>query len=366
MTAPAETISNFQTDLAQYIKPREQVNYVRRILALHLGSYAGDGPAVQPLSLIDTRDVNASNELQGIQKEYIEALRANVAARCRFEEALQVSRSESVSQQPPPSGSGFLDERLALLRLRQRRECLLAIQRSLDGLVWKAVSDQSLPDAREIFRSVAALPSLPKAVVDGLVAKQSASQPDLQSRVSNLDRMVLRTKLLLKQEERLLAEARARRKSGRDAIRNGAKLEAFNTTRNELIGWIETELGKASADESGEDVEEVGHGQDRDTGDDQAAIATQLGQIHDKYADYLAARKELVTLVSHHPQPSMPPPCQQPQSTEHIDDADPAPVDYLLTPYVEALLSVSRHQKVMITHKSHVNSVLNKQAKNTC
>lgn len=368
MAAPAETISKLQADLGPYIKPREQVNYIRRILALQLGSYTREGPSVPPLSLADsTRDVSASTEVKGVQKEYLEALNANNAARRQFDEALQAGRPKYDPQSKPPSfGSELLEERLALLKLRQKRECLLAIQQSLDCLAEKPASAQSFLDTEKIFHGATALPSVPKAVINSFVAEQSAAQPDLQVRVNQLERTVLRAKLRLKQEERLLAEARARSKSKPDVVSNGAKLEALNTTRNELITWIETELSKASADEPEEKAEDARHTRGPGSEADQATITTQLRQIQDKYARYLAARKALLALATHNPQPSIPPPTQQTSSAKYGEDDEPEPGNYLLTPYVEALLSISRHQKAANTHKSHMNSVLSKQNKDTC
>ncbi|POR31857.1 Uncharacterized protein TPAR_07931 [Tolypocladium paradoxum] len=367
MAAPTETVSKLQADLDQYIKPREQVNYIRRILALQLGSYTGERPAVPPLSLADsTRDVSPSTEVKGVQKEYLEALHANIAARRQFDEALQAGRPKDDLQSKPLSvGSELLEERLALLKLRQKRECLLAIQQSLHCLAEKPASAQNFLDTEEIFHGATALPSVPEAVINSFVAEQSTAQPDLQVRINQLGKTVLRAKLLLKQEERLLAEARARSKSKPDVVSNGAKLEALNTTRNELINWIETELSKASADEPDGSAEDTRHTHGPRSEDDQATIATQLRQIQDKYARCLAARKDLLALATRNPQPSIPPPAQPTSSAKHGYDDDPEPGNYLLTPYVEALLSISRHQKAAITHKSHMNSVLSKQSKDT-
>ncbi|PNY23607.1 Uncharacterized protein TCAP_06436 [Tolypocladium capitatum] len=369
MASPAETISKLQAGLEQYIKPREQVNYIRRILALQLGSYTGERPAVPPLSLADnsTHHVNAGTEVKGVQKEYLEALHANIAAHRQFGEALQAGRPKDDPQSKPPSiGSELLEERLALLKLQQKRECLLAIQRSLDCLAENLPFAQSLLDTDEIFQDATALPSVPGAVINSFVAKQSSAQPDLQVCVNQLEKVVLRAKLLLKQEERLLAEARARSKSKPDVVSNGAKLEALNTTRNELINWIETELSKASADEPDENAQDTGHTRGPGSEADQATIVTQLRQIKDKYIRYVAARKTLLALATHNPQPSIPPPTQQTSSTKHGNDDNPEPGNYLLKPYVEALLSISRHQKAAIAHKSHMKSVLSKHNKDTC
>lgn len=363
MTAPAELIPQLQSGLEPYVKPREQVNYIRRILALHLGSCTGDEAAVQPLSVVDsTRDVDANaEELRGVQKEYAVALQANVVARRQFEAVQAGSLDIHPPQTTPSSASQFLDGHLALLRLRQKRECLLAIQRSLDRLNEKPASRQSLLDTASVFRGATALPSVPKAVVNSFVAERSTAQPDLESRVHQLEKAVLRAKLQFKQEERLLAETKARCKSRSEVVSNGAKLEALSTTRNELISWVEAELSKASAEEAEESADSLPLGRDCQPGDGQAAVTAQLGQISQKYASYVAARKDVLALVSRQQQPSISPPGQQATPLEHVDNADSKPADHFLIPYVEALLSISSHQKTMISHKSHASTVLKKQ-----
>ncbi|KAM4059504.1 hypothetical protein HRG_011559 [Hirsutella rhossiliensis] len=364
MAAPNELIPKFQSVLEPYVKPREQVNYIRRILALHLGSCTGDDAAVQPLSVVDSsRHVDPSaEELRGVQKEYAAALQANVAARRQFDAALQAASLESGSRPTATSsGPNFLDGHLALLRLRQKRECLLAVRSSLDHLAEKPASSQSLLDTDKVFRGATALPSVPKAVVNSFVAEKSAAQPDLGSRVHQLEKAVLCAKLQSKQEERLLAEAKTRCKSRSEVVSHGAKLEALNTTRNELISWIEAELSKASAEEADEGGDSFRQGQNCQPEDDQATVTAQLGQISQKYASYVAGRKEVLALASQQQLPSMSPPHQQATPSEHVDNADSKLADHLLTPYIEALLSISSHQKTVISYKSHASSVLKKQ-----
>lgn len=367
MTAPSELIPRLQAVLEPYVKPREQVNYIRRILALHLGSCTGDEAAVQPLSVVvdSTRHIDANaDELRGVQREYAVALQANVAAQRQFEAALQAVGPESDSRPTATSSvPSFLDGHLALLRLRQKRECLLAVRSSLDHLAEKPASSQFLLETATIFRGAAALPSVPKAVVSSFVAEKSASRPDLESRVHQLEKAVLRAKLQTRKEERLLAEAKTRCKSRPEVVSNGAKLEALSMTRSELISWIEAELGKASTEEVDEGEKSLAPGHTYQPQDGQATVTAQLDQISQKYASYVAARKEVLAQASQQQQqqPSISPPCQQAGLPEHVDNVDSKPVDHLLLPYIEALLSVSSHQKAMISHKSHASSVLKKQ-----
>ncbi|KAJ4320845.1 hypothetical protein N0V84_005666 [Fusarium piperis] len=221
-------------------------------------------------------------------------------------------------------------------------------------------------DPEDMFHEAASLPRVPKEVVNGLVAQQSTKKPDLTEQVAQLEKTVLRAKLLLRREEQLLRETRTNAQNIPDVISNGTRLHALNATRNELISWIETELGKASVDEDGdEDAGGSAGGHDRATAD-QASINAQLDALKDKYAKYLAARRSLLSTVAERSDPSAAPVLAPPESKQQVGDTDPVPSTYLLTPYIESLLSLSRKQKAMITQKAHTNSTLSKEVKDSC
>lgn len=263
MAAPAELAAKFRSALEPYIKPREQVNYIRRILALHLRSCLGDDAADQPLSAVDsTRHVDADDgagELQGVYKEYAAAVQAHAAARRQFDAALQTAALDS---RPCPaaasSESDFLDEHLALLRLRQKRDCLAAIHRSLDRLAENPASGQDPMDV--VFGDAVTLPNVPASVVNSLVSEKSGQESQVKIRAHQLERAILRAKIQSKQEKRLLVEAKARCKGKSQTVTNGARVEALSATRNELISWIEAELSKASAAEAERGGDDVSRG----------------------------------------------------------------------------------------------------------
>lgn len=365
-SSPEATISNFRTRLDPYIKPREQVNYIRRILALELGSYIGDGPIQHPLSLNDGPiDRHIGSELKGLHKEYIVALRANSIALQEYEQIAKETTSKPTAPAKSATGSApsSHEEHLALLKLRKKHESLITIQTYLDHLSGVPVAGQDALDVEKILRGGRALPSVPSSVINSFVVEQSAGQPDLQTRVNQLDKIVLRTKLLLKREEQLLAEAKARCRTKPELVSNGAKLQALDNTRNELIRWIETELSKASTEDDEAATSQV----QAQTADDQAIITRQLQQIQDKYKEYVTARKELLKLISQTPQPSLPPP-EPTTATSSLKSAETESpsTDFLITPCIQALLTQAQLQKALITHRSHIAASLSRQNKESC
>ncbi|KAF5675029.1 hypothetical protein FHETE_2780 [Fusarium heterosporum] len=362
MTNPSETIETFQKTLDPFIKPREQVNYIRRVLALHLGSSYYDGPVKQPVSLPDpARDVTLDPTSKGVYREYIEALKANVDARRKYEDIAQSTLASPTSTQDPSCSNELLEERVALLKLQAKSSRLSAVQGHLDSLMQKPAAAPEYLDPEDIFHEAASRPSVPKEVVNSLVAQQSVQKTDLTEQVAQLEKTVLRAKLLLRREEQLLRETRTNAQSIPDVISNGIRLHALNTTRNELINWIETELSKASGDEEG-DEENGSKSHNQSTGD-QATINTQLSDIKDKYAKYLTARRSLLASVGERSEFSAAPILTPSTTKQPIEDPEPASSTYLLTPYIETLLTLSKKQRAMISQKSHVNATLGKELK---
>ncbi|KAF9781961.1 hypothetical protein IL306_012383 [Fusarium sp. DS 682] len=364
MTNPSETIETFQKTLDPYIKPREQVNYIRRVLALHLGTCSHDGPIKQPASLADsTRDVTIDSNSKGIYREYIEALKANVDARRNYEDATQSHLPSSSSPQAPSSSNELLEEQVSLLKLQAKQARLLSVQSHLDSLMQKPAAAPEYLDPEDVFHDAASLPSVPKEVVNSLVAQQSVKKTDLTEQVSQLEKTVLRAKLLLRREEQLLRETRTNAQSIPDVISNGIRLYALNTTRNELINWIETELSKASGDEDGGEDGSKSHGLSTA---DQATIDNHLNAIKEKYASYLTTRRSLLASACERFESSAVPILALSTAKQQVQEPEPASSTYLLTPYIETLLTLSKKQKAMITQKAHVNATLGKEIKDNC
>ncbi|KAK2682793.1 hypothetical protein RAB80_000739 [Fusarium oxysporum f. sp. vasinfectum] len=347
MANPSETAETFQKTLDPYIKPREQVNYIRRVLALHLGTCSHDGPVKQPVSLADpTRDVTLDSSSKGIYREYIEALKANVDARRNYEDVAQSNLPSSSLAKELSSSNELLEEQVSLLKLQAKQVRLTAVQNHLDSLMQKPAAAPEYLDPEDVFHDATSLPSVPKEVVNSLVAQQSVKKTDLTEQVAQLEKTVLRAKLLLRREEH-----------------NGIRLHALNTTRNELINWIETELSKASGDEDGDEDGSKSHSQSTA---DQATINNHLNIIKEKYANYLATRRSLLASAGERFE-SSPVPVLAPSSTkQQIEEPEPASSTYLLTPYIETLLALSKKQRAMITQKAHVNTTLGKEIKDNC
>ncbi|KYK55421.1 hypothetical protein DCS_07384 [Drechmeria coniospora] len=362
---PGEITSLFQTRLEQYIKPREQVNYVRRIVALHLASCTRDDTGLKPLSLAEHSDnADVYPDIKGVQKEYVEALRANTAARREFDEVLQAARVADESSSPLASRPDLVQEQLSLLKLRKRLGCLLAIQRSLDRVAEKPASHPDFLVGLETSADFQDPPDVPRIVTNRFAIEQASSKLDLQKRLYQLEKAVLRARLFLGQKERLLADARSRSANKPAVVSLGAKIEALHATRSELVSWMEAELSKASTN----DTSPIDYAEEKrqEATTDETTIKLKTREVQQRYSQYVDARNQLLEVATReHSQASLPPPTRQTPSPKRTDGG-PEPVEYLLTPYLEVLLSVSRQQKAIISQKSHVNAIMGKECKSAC
>lgn len=365
-----DILTKFQNQLEPYTKPREQVNYIRRVLALHLGSCSGNGAVQNPLFLVDSsQEVTTPSDLTGVFREYVEALQANSAARRQFEDLLQKNAPED--SEPPAraaSSADLLEERICLLKLQQKRESLLAVRQSLDMLMEKPAATREFLDARHIFQGSPRTPSAPDDVINSLAPDQNAPHSSLDDRIHQLEKTVLRAKLLLKKEEQTRREAKARSQNQFDIVSNGARLEALTAARNELIAWIENELGRASPGSGSE----AGQKHTYKSRVSPSTIAAHLEEISKKYATYVSMRKTLLELetqqsqLSQPAQPSLLPPAQLVADLDRNSNKPPVPIDHLLTPYLRALAAISVSQKAAFTQKSFFTSALSKQNQDAC
>jgi hypothetical protein len=368
-------VQSIQTTIEPYIKPREEAAYIRRVLALHLAKCLGEsGLPLTSLALAEaTRTRQVPLDSRGLLREYLIALNANVRARTDHEKI----RSENVDKiRSAPGGKeaavDHVGEHIALVKLQQKQERLLVIQKYLDQLFKQPAASQGFLALEEVFQGSSHLPEVPREVVNSFTIQATAPKMDLKNLANQLEKVALRAKLLLKREEQLLEEVKARSESVARSISDGAKLHALNTTRNELINWIESELGKASGDAAGlseEDPEDGGGKVARSRlsslKSTRKDMANNLNEVKDKYAKYVEARKALLLSVKQSNHVSVTPKVNQLETTQPTATLSEATA-YLITPYLENLLSISREQKGLILQKSHFNITLARQLKDTC
>ncbi|KAK2004672.1 hypothetical protein LX36DRAFT_649735 [Colletotrichum falcatum] len=363
MDSVPKTVQKVQASLEPYIKSREQVAYIRRALALHLQACGQPSSIHKPLSLIDSScRVTPTQEVRGLQKEYLRALDANLKARNEYENTRNETMTAPHSRPKNVDAEDQIEEHVALIKLRQKRQRLQTVQKYLDLLVRQPAAAPDFLNPDDIFIKSPRLPDVPKEVLSGFAVSASTTKTDLGGLAGQLEKVVLRAKLLLQREEQLLSDVRQRTGPLAGQFSDEAKVHALDTTRTELINWIEAELSKASGES---DDNAAGQRNGFNSRTEQETIDQHLAEIKDKYNRYTAARKEVLNLVSEPTQPVLKPGGESTTVSGQGQSAPAAPTAHLLVPYLDKLLSLSREQKGMITQKSHVHAVVAKQAKET-
>ncbi|KAK3934483.1 hypothetical protein QBC46DRAFT_399677 [Diplogelasinospora grovesii] len=375
MASANETLQEIQRILGPYIRPREEAAQIRRILALHLDTCLKDGSASGPLALVESNDTSASptsGAARGLRAEYLEALNAHAKAQSEHRAALAraASRSHSGAKgASPPTGSlksDLLQDKLTTIKIQQKQEKLQAVEKYLGLLRQKPAASPAFLLPEDIFGDSLPLPDVPHELLTCLALDSTtAGGGQLKDLIDQLEKHVLRAKLLLQREEQLLEQVKARYSARPENVTASVKFAALDATRGELINWIETELGKASGDGAEDDHD---HHQGTSNGVSKEKMDEELANIKGKYSRYLEARKNLLQLVSQQVQPVIKPQAQsedEKPGSEAIA-ATPTPPAHLLTPYLEELLAVAHEQKGLITQKSHLNTTITKQLKESC
>ncbi|KAK4673653.1 hypothetical protein QC763_113250 [Podospora pseudopauciseta] len=365
----SDTLTTIQRVLDPYIRPREEAAHIRRMIALHLESSLQHGSVREPLALVTDQKPGPASTTQGLYRQYLEALRANIKARDEFRKQTHESSHASEPEEDDSSNGGLerLQEHLAIISLEKKRERLQAIERHLIQLSQKPAASPDFMNPKEVFRDSRPLPSIPREIVSAMTLDNTSNNAHLKDLNDQLEKHVFEAKLLLQKEEKALDKVRSQSTARPETTTDSAKLEALNKTRIELISWIEDELSKAS----GDDADHPPGSPDNRFRASKASINepldmdAQLASIKDKYDQYLEARKSLLNLVSQHPKPNIKPTKPEDMNSQNESglSSQPTSAAQLLTPYLEQLLALSREQKGLIAQKHHLNNTISKQVK---
>ena len=373
-----EVIEQVQRALKPYIRQRQEVAHIRRVLSAHLGYFAtsqGDQRVSHPLSLAQVTDVpeTGPSGVRGLRKDYFRCIRANVKAQKEF---AQISKQHQLSladqttkgaSQVEAKGSGTpVDSFIGLVQQRRKYERLRILQDYLDMLAKKPAAATNHFDPKADLKSVQPLPQLPAEFLSTASRQQPSARVDLKDVADELERAVLRAKLLLKREQKLLikVQAAAEPESGPSRPVHGRRVKALAVTRNELIAWIETELSKAGESPPKETDHQVNSGPGSSGNE---PIDVQLGLIQRQYIQYAKARRDLIHAASSGLDP---PAISLDQNTTASADTEQSGSkqvpSHSIYPHLQDLVSISNEQKFTIQQKSHVTISLAKQLKDAC
>ena len=375
-----------QRCLMPYIKSRQEASRIRQLLAAHLEAqleHTAGHPKLALLSLPDsTTDVKSfSKTVRGLHKEYLKAFKTNIKARREYDQICRVGALHHSASTNHHTGSAglphtpkgisdrkeYLETYISLLRQRQRHERLLILQDYVDKLEQKTEAATSFLDQAKPEDS-----QLPRVPVDLVTTSdatlQESSQDTLQDLICNLEKAVLRAKLHLRNEKQLLEKIKANRSrqqqtNGGLVPKSEGTLQALGRTRNELINWIEEELGKAGDSA----LDEEGDQNPPHVLVDGESLDEQLDAVKAQYGRYIQARQEFLDAIADPVNTeSFPKPVDESSTeVERAENETTPSATWIISPYLQELLLTANEQKSLIQQKSHLTVSLAKQYKET-
>jgi hypothetical protein len=364
-----EAFQQVQHSLEPYIKQRQEVERVRRILATHLKTYIDPAEACsRPLSIVEpTAATEApSTGIRGIRRDYLRCIKANIVARQEYAKTVKehqlVTRPENRVTTGDAAAETALDSFLDVVKNRSKHERLRIIQEYIDGLSQKPAAAPDHFDPAVVLKDAGSLPKVPSEVIDVSGSRQHLEETDLKELIDQLEHSVLRAKLLLKREQKLLAKMKAGGQSHQSSFSAvGSKLQALGMARNELISWIETELSKAG--ESTQNLDESQGAKPHEHGRKEY-LERYLISIQRQYSQYTKARRALILAVNATPEPIISVPLREEGMRTGFDGRVKSnAMSNTMYPYLEELTSISNEQKSLIQQKSHLTTRLAKQLK---
>jgi septum formation inhibitor MinC len=363
-----ETIRKAQLSLSSYIKQRQEATHIRRVLAAHLDSTVDPNghPLPRPLSLVDASCSVESTPhgVRGLQKEYLRCVRANINARREYAQICKAHHVKGQDHASSNRGNDALghpmEDFLGLVKQQQKHEVLCIIQDYVDMLSQKPTAAPEFLDPKDVLKDVESLPQVPPEVLNVSSTQKRPGGVDLKDFVDQLEKSVLRAKLLLRGEQKLLAKVKS--EQGKPLVSEAGKLQALGTTRNELINWIEAELSRAG--ESSPEEEDT-HAISSPEKKSAKSIDVQLAAIQQQYSRYTKARQKLVLAATGRlkPQVGIAPDEETDLAVAISESGGVHETSNVTYPYLEELVAVSNEQKAIIQQKSHLTIKLAKQLK---
>ena len=300
MTKPDCPIPAVEDALTPYIHTREKTTRIRQILTEHLTHQVTTTDTKEKsthLSLsaptTSLQTVSSAGAGKGLYEEYLRALRANQAARERYDglkddlaHLLQTPNPRDESNDTP---SFNIQEYTTLLRLRRHKRKLELVQDALTKLLNVDPNPASLSIKEAVRAELGEPPQAPVA------ASATGGDADAEGRVRDLT-FALKKELLLAKNR--FAEAKAAKEDGSHESREQRDaVEILREARDELISWVESELAKIPEEDveaSQAEISFLGAEEDEEDGGERLTNEQLEARVGTLYERYLTARQRYI------------------------------------------------------------------------
>jgi hypothetical protein len=290
MASSSCPIPQVEEALRPYIRSRQDVLQIRQTINNSLQEKIGGDVTITQLTAAScnpsSKELSGTIQSSGLHKKFLEALAAHrraqttyAAAKSDLEQLKKSAKDDRLN--PRLRDNTSIKNYVSSIRQKKQQDRLDVVQRALTKLDDLEPHPAKM-DIKSTVKERLGLP--PDAPQLGMGQDHLSSQ--IEELTSLLKKAVLQAKTDLDAAKHD-GEISQQRVEQLGSVPVAVRLSAFQSARQELIQWIESELVKVNDDESGESPEDY-HGE---TGYSRQEV--QL-QVQDLYERYVLSRQSLV------------------------------------------------------------------------
>ncbi len=366
--------------LKPFIKTRQEVLHIRRVLSLYFASHIEGLPNgdLSPISLAtpgsQVRVKRIPPELTGVRRDYLLALQAHIKAKEKYAlltkqiENLSILDSQDDLLKSDHDTSAAVSTYLDLFEVRQKHEKLRILQDYVDKLAKKNAAQPEYLTLESINDEVGPAPE-PTFTPETNNSGSAFHDANIQALTTRLEKALLRANCGLQRERTLLAEAKEKyQNTATSEPSSHVRIHALTRTRDELVSWLEEQLAKVNEVEDKAEAKAPSSPADKTVGIEQQEVA-----IDQLYKDYLDIRKSLIVLAS------KPRTCQSleklgmnegeerntPEPTQPTQPTTLPEASSLLPYLTEHLIPAADAQTALFHEQTHISRAASDQTKAT-
>jgi hypothetical protein len=328
-------IARLRGAFAENVKSRSEAAKVRQHITAAVTSHVAYDESGSPVKV-----ESPGNEITGLRRRYLDALKSNVEARERYQQ-LSVSgrgastpESQQLVQMANPNG---VHSHLESLRLQLRHHELDIRRRYAQSLSLDASTSCNL-DIQSTELQNAVHGNNAEAVQDDI----ATTTAKVKALTTKLQKAVLQANHQLERAKSLLANIKKQYSNGDSSCRDShAREKAIAATRNVLVAWLDEKLTESSADDGGDASSSL----PQESSGERVEGPPSIPEYYERYIDI---RKALIQAANEALRPILSPaPTIRP--AEAIEEQPQTSEDLEIVHTISQRLKSKQQQKVDLT-----------------
>lgn len=366
---PAATscpVSEVDRALSPYVNSRQETQRIRKALARYLDTHIKPTDAKPRHLDLECPDVQVragpdTSAVNGSRSQYIKALQARSEAQMRLNklqgslEDLRTSyTTEFIAQTDSAYDNEVTRSYIGLLRQQRRFAELEVVQDSLEKLLNAKPEDSHKELKLLVKETIGEQPDLPAERLD-----QLSQAPSNNASLFKLKKEVLEAKASMDHANATKSKAHARSTSSPDLAK---QVYALSLARDELVGWVEGELGKLNEEsELLEDASPIKRWPQTSTPPDLETSKMQISKAYDAYTE---ARSSVIRAYTSAQRPTTANAEPVPNQINGVEEGQPATglqssrTVAKILPYLPQLAVISNNERSLLQQAVYLQSQL--------